>query len=262
MQFDFPLFLVLASVITGVIWAIDALYIAISSKRRKRKEHIIVEYARSFFPVIFAVLILRSFLAEPFRIPSGSMLPTLLVGDFILVNKYAYGLRLPVSHQKIFEVDSPKRGDVIVFRYPENPRLDYIKRVIGVPGDQISYQNKTLHINGQKVQLVPLGVYNGMGSSREPGTLRFTENLTGVQHNILINFNAPDLMPNCVMPNGRIPAKHYFVMGDNRDNSNDSRCWGLVPEANLVGQAILIWMNFDWASKSVVAWQRIGNLIH
>ncbi|KOR29809.1 hypothetical protein TI03_01335 [Achromatium sp. WMS1] len=261
MQFDFPTFLVLASVITGLIWAIDAIYFTLSTKRQNSKESLLVEYARSFFPVIFAVLILRSFLIEPFRIPSGSMMPTLLVGDFILVNKYAYGLRLPISHQKILDIDAPKRGDVIVFRYPQQPKLDYIKRVIGVPGDNISYQDKTLYINGEKIHLTQLGVWSGI---RETGSYHIKENLTGVEHEILIDSSSPSyLAPNCnFLPIGPIPDGHYFVMGDNRDNSNDSRCWGLVPEANLVGKAIAIWMNWDWGSESLITWQRIGTVIH
>jgi signal peptidase I len=264
MQFDFPTFLVLASGLTGLIWAIDAINFALRAKRRNRKESMLVEYARSFFPVIFAVLILRSFLIEPFRIPSGSMMPTLLIGDFILVNKYTYGLRLPVINQKIIEMGTPQRGDVIVFRYPNDPTVDYIKRVIGVPGDRIAYSNKTLYVNGEQAQLVPLGIYNGVGSgARETGASHAMENLAGVKHAILMHPYTPALTTNChFLPNGPVPAGHYFVMGDNRDNSNDSRCWGLVPDANLVGKAVAVWMNWDWGSESIIAWQRIGNLIH
>jgi len=277
MNFDFPAFLVAASVLTGGIWLIDALFFA--SRRRqaagrdagegtgvqgKVKDPALVEYARSFFPVIFAVLLLRSFLVEPFRIPSGSMMPTLLVGDFILVNKFTYGIRLPVLNKKIIEMGEPKRGDVIVFRYPLNPGIDYIKRVVGLPGDTLYYQDKVLYINGKAMPQTRVGIYTGVGSgARETGAIKNLENLDGVEHSILIHPMAPNLPMGCnVLRNGpvTIPAGHYFAMGDNRDNSNDSRCWGFVPEENLVGKAFGIWMNWDTGLNSFppIAWERIG----
>lgn len=261
MPFDFPTLLVIASAITGLIWLFDILFFA---ARRRTKEPVIVEYARSFFPVIFIVLMLRSFLVEPFRIPSGSMMPTLLVGDFILVNKYLYGLRLPVSNTKVLEIDSPKRGDVVVFRFPQNPTIDYIKRVIGIPGDRIEYRNKTLYINDKVVSQTPIGLYTGVGSgTRETGSFHAMERIQETEHAILTHPLTPDLTPHCnFIPNKPIPSKHYFVMGDNRDNSNDSRCWGLVPEENLVGKAIAIWMNWDGANNRIIDWTRIGTLIH
>jgi signal peptidase I len=283
MDFDFPTLLVLAAFVTGGIWLIDALFFA----RRRRalvsgvetgtdrgaptaragKEPVLVEYARSFFPVILIVLLLRSFLVEPFRIPSGSMMPTLLVGDFILVNKFSYGIRLPVVNAKIIEIGEPRRGDVVVFRFPLDQSVDYIKRVVGVPGDRIAYRNKTLYVNGEAQSQQPDGVYQGIGGgARETGVLMAKEDLASVQHDILINPLAPDFAPGCrVLWKGEItvPDGHYFVMGDNRDNSNDSRCWGMVPESNLVGKAFAIWMSWDAALPGFppIAWDRLGDVI-
>ncbi len=253
MSADFSTFLVLATFLTGIIWAIDAWFFAKRRKKEKRKEPIIVEYARSFFPIILIVLLLRSFLIEPFRIPSGSMMPTLLVGDFILVNKYIYGIRLPAVHKKVIPIALPERGDVVVFRYPENPSLDYIKRVIGVPGDTIVYYNKTLYINGQPQAQTYLDTYVGVGGGAVmTGAEHRQETLTGVTHEILIQKNKPILQGEWTVPDG-----YYFMMGDNRDNSNDSRFWGMVPEENLVGKAVLVWMNWDM-SNSGPDWGRIG----
>jgi signal peptidase I len=272
MNFDFPTILVTATFVTGLIWAMDVLLWA---PRRKQaaaalgaggeaadqgmieatlKEPTVVE---SFFPVILAVLLLRSFLVEPFRIPSGSMMPTLLVGDFILVNKYKYGIRLPVLNKKVYELDEPERGDVVVFRFPKDPGVDYIKRVVGVPGDHVVYKDKTLFINGEKIAQIPQGNYIGMGSglSMSGADLR-REDLTGIKHDILVVPKLHGVSSDVVVPEG-----HYFVMGDNRDNSNDSRYWGFVPEENLVGKAFMIWMNWDSAADGV-GWERIGNSIH
>ncbi len=284
MHFDFPAFLVLATLVTGVIWLVDALAFAPKRKRLAQeaaggapagsasavdggaKEPLLVEYARSFFPVILAVLILRSFVVEPFRIPSGSMMPTLLVGDFILVNKFSYGLRLPVLNEKVVEIGEPERGDVFVFRFPMDPSIDYIKRVVGLPGDRIEYINKRLIVNGKPVDVTPIGLYTGVGSgARETGSFQALENITGVEHEILTHPLAPNLPPSCrVLANGPItvPEGHYFAMGDNRDNSNDSRCWGFVPEENLVGKAFAIWMNWDGnMSGFPISWGRIGNVV-
>jgi signal peptidase I len=288
MNFDFPTFLVVASAVTGGIWLFDALFLA--PKRRKLasaegadapegeatrevsaqsgyKEPILVEYARSFFPVILIVLLLRSFLVEPFRIPTGSMMPTLLVGDFILVNKFAYGIRLPVLNTKIIEIDEPKRGDPVVFRYPIQPQIDYIKRVVGVPGDTVYYQNKVLYVNGKPMPHTPVGRYIGSGTgASHTGAIKAVENLDGVEHTILVHPLAPNFASGChILARGPItvPEGHYFVMGDNRDNSNDSRCWGYVPEENLVGRAFGVWMNWDTELGGFppIAWERIGNSI-
>jgi signal peptidase I len=274
MDIDFPTILVGATLITGVVWMLDAMLLA--PGRRKRASQLIgqgesqdsekvqkalkmpspVEYCKSFFPVILAVLLLRSFLVEPFRIPSGSMMPTLLVGDFILVNKFSYGLRLPVLDTKVMELGKPQRGDVVVFRYPKDPAVDYIKRVVGLPGDRIGYFNKVVYINGEAVGQIPAGVYSGQGSGiNMSGASKRREQLGNVQHDILVMPRTPGLEGEFVIPEGE-----YFVMGDNRDNSNDSRFWGPVPEANLVGKAFRIWMNWDSANGGV-GFDRIGTKI-
>ena len=277
MNIDFPTIMVLATFLTGSIWAFDAMILAPKRRRlvesladggnvgdqldaekeRVSREPVLVEYSRSLFPVILAVLVLRSFVVEPFRIPSGSMMPTLLVGDFILVNKYAYGIRLPVLNTKILDVGAPKRGDVMVFRYPDNPREDYIKRVIGLPGDKISYYNKQLYVNGKLVEVEGNDVYQGQCAGvTMSGAIHRTEDLLGVEHSILIDNHKLGGRN----AEGTVPEGNYFVMGDNRDNSNDSRYWGYVPEQNLVGRAFMIWMNFDW-DNNCQQWSRIGNSI-
>jgi signal peptidase I len=274
MNFDFPTLLVTATIITGLAWGVDALVWAPRRYRNARqleqqgmspdsrevaaalREPTWVEYCKSFFPVILAVLLLRSFLVEPFRIPSGSMMPTLLVGDFILVNKYAYGIRLPVLNTKIIDIGEPQRGDVVVFRYPKDPSVDYIKRVVGLPGDRIGYYNKVLHINGKPVTQVPEGVYVGTGSGISmSGADERMEQLGDARHEILVMPHTPSLEGEYV-----VKENEYFVMGDNRDNSNDSRYWGPVPEQNLVGKAFRIWMNWDTANGGI-AWDRIGKKI-
>jgi len=274
MDFDFALLLVALTFATGIVWLFDRLFLrsgrmaraqalaaagGSEAERQQRaveasREPIIVEYARSFFPVILIVLLFRSFVAEPFKIPSGSMMPTLLVGDFILVNKFAYGLRLPVLNTKIFEVGEPQRGDVFVFRYPRNPKIDYIKRVIGLPGDEIMYRNKTIFVNGKEIPQTYIGPYVGSGDEgrKIAGAEIRHENLAGVEHDILtwpLHAGAEGTF--------RVPAGHYFAMGDNRDNSEDSRYWGFVPEANLVGRAFVIWMNWDGG----IDFKRLGTVV-
>lgn len=268
MNFDFPMILVLLTLLTGLITLADSI---LFRKQRERKaaetalagegpEDVarvsrpspVVEGARSLFPVILGVLVLRSFIVEPFRIPSGSMMPTLVAGDFILVNKFAYGLRLPVVHSKILSVDEPKKGDVIVFRYPENPSEDYIKRVVGVPGDHIIYRDKILTINGKVQPQTLQGEYVGQGATASmTGASVRSEDLAGVKHRILVNYSPFDRDVDFVVPKGQ-----YFVFGDNRDNSRDSRYWGTVPEANLVGKAFLIWMHWDPVDDHI-DWHRI-----
>ena len=257
MDFDFSFYLFAASVITGIIWG---RYLLILKSKGltfdEKNEPILVEYARSFFPIVLIVLLLRSFIAEPFRIPSGSMMPTLLVGDFILVNKFTYGIRLPVINKKIIELSEPNRGDIVVFRYPKDPTVDYIKRIVGLPGDKVVYSNKKLTINDLPVQQTSLGSYQGLGQGEEmSGAEDLLENLTGVEHRILIRNGTPTVEFVYVVPEG-----NYFAMGDNRDNSNDSRYWGPVPEANLVGKAFFIWMSWDWQNKGV-GFDRIGTVL-
>jgi len=256
-HFDFEFLLVVATALTGLLWLVDALFFAKSRQQlatsKSLPEPIWVEYSKSFFPVLLAVMILRSFLFEPFRIPSGSMMPSLLVGDFILVNKFSYGLRLPITHSRITEGDKPKRGDVAVFRYPKNESLDYIKRVVGIPGDRISYKNRRLTVNGQPVNVLFDHKYWGLGDREQmlsgDGCDKanascdvFIEEFGQVGHTIM---NNPDV-PYSFEGEYLVPEGHYFVMGDNRDHSNDSRFWGYVPENNLVGKAIIIWMHWDW----------------
>ncbi len=274
-HFDLELLLLVGTLLTGVVWLVDKLFL--SGKRRKpvleksrdteRQDSgqtvnkvsqgpWYVETCRSFFPILLIVLILRSFIAEPFRIPSGSMMPTLLHGDFILVNKFAYGVRLPVLHTKILDTGLPQRGDVAVFRFPINPSDDYIKRVIGLPGDHIVYKDKTLFINGKRINQVKNGIYQGAGAnSVMNGAVVLDEDIETILHGILVQyprFNATSEFS--------VPDDHYFVMGDNRDHSSDSRVWGFVPEKNLVGRAFLIWMNWDFSGREF-NFRRIGKKI-
>ena len=257
MDYDFSFFLVIATLVTGIIWGGYLFFLKLSKiDPTTRKEPLLVEYAHSFFPIVFIVLILRSFIAEPFRIPSGSMMPTLLIGDFILVNKYTYGIRLPVLYTKIIEINKPERGDSIVFRYPKQPSVDYIKRVVGLPGDRVTYYNKELRINGELAKQVSLGRYQGVGQGvNMTGSEHLVEDLTGREHGILIKHGLPSVEGVFIVPEG-----HYFVMGDNRDNSNDSRYWGTVPEENLVGKAFFIWMNWDWQHNGI-GFDRIGTIL-
>jgi signal peptidase I len=252
---NFALLLFSLLVVTGAVSALDAVYFG---KRRAAgaKEPWWIEYPKSFFPVILIVFLLRSFLVEPFKIPSGSMIPTLLVGDFILVNKYTYGIRLPVINTKIIDINEPERGDVMVFRYPDDPSVDYIKRVVGLPGDKVAYRNKRLTINGRDVPLKETGDY--LLKDKIQYLKLYTETLGKTDHAILLDTNEPAASPyvkqfplreNCIYNNDgvvcKVPPDHYFMMGDNRDNSSDSRVWGFVPEANIVGKAFFIWFNFS-----------------
>ena len=285
MRWDFSLILFILLVITGIVWFWDKYSLA--AKRKQRVEEAAanvpfvpglsaeqqqelreearakaarmawwVEYGVSFFPVILFVFVLRSFIFEPFRIPSGSMLPTLQNGDFILVNKFQYGVRLPVINKKVIPLGTPKAGDVLVFRYPVDPSIDYIKRVVGVPGDTVRYENKQLYINNQPIENSSVGQY--FEPDRSGYTTEYAELLGETSHHILLNKQPnQDYMPivrlpyydNCTY--GRqamecvVPKGQYFVMGDNRDNSLDSRYWGFVPDENVVGRAFFIWMNFS-----------------
>jgi signal peptidase I len=284
---NFALILFVLTIVTGVIWFLDVFYLA--KQRRVRADAALaafdarnhqlkndgvkldgsgraaleadmlrqptwIEYSGSFFPVIALVFFLRSFLYEPFKIPSSSMVPTLVVGDLILVNKFTYGIRLPIINKKIVEINQPQRGDVMVFKYPKDPSLDYIKRVVGVPGDKIVYKNKRLSVNGKEVSYKPLPDY--LDDQHLTYSKQYLENLNGVAHKILNDERAPSYVANpdpfprrelcsyniegfaCTVPSG-----HYFMMGDNRDNSLDSRYWGFVADENIVGKAFFVWMN-------------------
>ncbi len=265
---DFSLLLVLAVALSGAIYLLDVL--VLRPKRRERvakaekatmegldaparekllKEPWPVDYSRSFFPVLLVVLVVRSFIIEPFQIPSGSMKPTLEVGDFILVNKFAYGLRLPVVHHRFLEVDDPERGDVMVFRFPEEPSVNFIKRVVGLPGDRIRYEGKQLYVNGEPIAKALIEE----GPALSPQQLLLEEQLGEVSHFIYNNPRDPGpQMREVVVPEG-----HYFMMGDNRDHSNDSRYWGFVPEENIVGRAFAVWMHWDGGLPSFTSVRRI-----
>lgn len=252
---NFALILFVLLLATGAIWLVDHFWLK-KQRAADARDPWWVEYGASFFPVILVVFLLRSFLVEPFKIPSGSMIPTLLVGDFILVNKYTYGIRLPVLNKKVIEMGTPQRGDVMVFRYPENPSLDYIKRVVGLPGDKIAYLNKRLIINGQEIAVNQAEDY--LDKERLYYTPRYIETLGSVDHQILVETDAPAFINQITQFPFRdkchynssgvvceVPAGHYFMMGDNRDNSQDSRFWGFVPDENIVGRAFGIWFNFS-----------------
>lgn len=296
MGFDLEAILTLLTLLTGLVWLTDALFFARTRRRRfagadgpaaaalaearpakRHRDPLVVEYARSFFPLVLIVLLLRSFVVAPFHIPSSSMVPTLLVGDFILVNKFDYGLRLPVINTKIIPVGQPRRGDVLVFHYPEasarrycqaNPLCadtggmrevyssagtDYIKRIIGLPGDHIAYRDGTLYVNGNAMQDKVLGLYTGHDAL---GATLLQEKSGNVTHDILA-FDSQ------VGPQGEwtVPAGKYFVMGDNRGNSFDSRYWGFVPAHDIVGRAFFIWFNID-AFRNSTLWHRVGDVIH
>jgi len=306
----FSVFLVLLTLGSGLVWLID--HFVYAPKRQARlalaqssaggeldeetaaliaPEPTITETAKSIFPMIAAITVFRSFIFEPFQIPSGSMMPTLLVGDFILVQKYAYGIKDPVWRSQLVEVSEPERGDIVVFKYPLDERVDYIKRAIGLPGDKIVYRNKRLYIQpncaeGETQQGELLcNEYNKIDmeiinrDEFKQGSMdlvRLNENLTTVKHDILINPEALELKGRYYQQPGTradewvVPADHYFMMGDNRDNSQDSRFWGFVPKENLVGKAVFIWMSFEFDNgpedilpgwvPTGVRFERLGNI--
>jgi signal peptidase I len=268
---DFSLMLVVVGALSGIIWAADQLIFArrrnlaaasAGTPAERVREPIAVEYARSFFPVIILVLVIRSFLFEPFRIPSDSMMPTLFDGDFIFVSKYSYGLRLPVTNTQVFATGTPQRGDVIVFRLPPNPKINYIKRLVGLPGDRIRVdENNQLYVNDKPMPQSPGPSYAGPKQDlwNYAGAPTAFEQLDAKRHQIMFA-NGSVKTGEWVVPSG-----HYFFMGDNRNNSKDSR-WldepdapGFVPEQNLVGKAVRIWLNLD--TRDGPLWRRVGNKI-
>lgn len=262
----FEIGLVVLTFATGIIWLLDRLFFAKAREREggllESKEPVLVDYSRAFFPVLLIVLMLRSFIAEPFRIPSSSMMPSLLIGDFILVNKFAYGLRLPITNKKFFATGEPKRGDVVVFKPPHHPEQDWIKRVIGLPGDTVAYRDNTVYVNGKPFAYRTVGSYIGKGQGDDmTGATLLTEELPGRPHPVLEREDVPFF---AVQGEGQwtVPAGQYFVMGDNRDNSEDSRFWDVhfLPEENLRGKAFLIWLNWD-KSAGGVDFSRIGSSI-
>jgi signal peptidase I len=256
MVFDFSFVLVALAAVTGVIWGVD--HWLFEQRRRARgvaKEPVLVDYARSFFPVILVVLLLRSFLYEPFRIPSDSMMPTLVHGDFIFVNKWRYGLRLPVLNTKVADIGMPQRGDVIVFRKPSDPSLVLIKRLVGMPGDTIRVTGTQVWINGTPSRIEVGELYSGPKSEQYPFTQVGQESLGDASHAVLLVQTRAGLEGEW-----RVPAGHYFMMGDNRNNSQDSRYpdVGYVPEANIIGKAEAIWLSFDPDRRWHLLWHRMG----
>ncbi|MFV1996829.1 MAG: signal peptidase I [Acidiferrobacterales bacterium] len=275
---DFSVLMLILLVVTGAIWGLDRMLLAPGRRKtaeglrqanesenlveKALGESVLVEYARAFFPVILVVFVLRAFIVEPFRIPSGSMMPGLLAGDFILVSKFSFGVRFPGLNVKMIDSGSPKRGDVMVFRFPDNPSVNYIKRTIGLPGDNIIYRNKRLFINGAEIPQKLIAPYLMRESGQRLTEMqRWVESMGGTQHEILKYGSDRDLTLEF-----QVPAGHYFVMGDNRDRSNDSRYWGYVPENNLIGKAFLIWFSWDmkgsekWFGDRIM-WNRIGTRI-
>lgn len=250
---NFALILVVLTAVTGLFYLLDILF---WSKKRAEKQapSKLIEYSRSFFPVFLIVLLLRSFLFEPFRIPSGSLEPTLLVGDFLAVNKFAYGLRLPVLETKILPIANPKKGEIAVFRWPPQPSVDFIKRVIGVPGDHVVYHNKVLTINGQEMKQTFVEYTTDESSGR--AVAKYQEDLNGVKHDIYRRADVEAVDIDVTVPEG-----NYFMMGDNRDDSADSRFWGFVPDSYLRGKAFLVWMSWN-SNTYTVRWKRIGTIIH
>ena len=272
MTIDFPLILVILVFGSGLIWLLDAVFLARGRKEsvselqarypeweregsidaarfdaaaQEHREPVMVEYARSFFPVLFVVFVLRSFIVEPFQIPSASMVPTLQVGDYILVNKYTYGIRLPVVRTKVMDLNEPQRGDVMVFFPPHMNDTYFIKRVVGLPGDTVVYRDKQLYVNGEAVKVEPL-------PGGEPRYTLGSETLGSAEHQVQVDNMRPVRNFSVVVKPG-----HYFMMGDNRDNSSDSRVWGQVPERDIVGKAFAIWMHWD-SLFSVPSFSRVG----
>lgn len=250
---NFALILFILTVLTGALWALDK-YKLRRLRAEGAKEPLWVEYGASLFPVILVVFLLRSFIVEPFKIPSGSMIPTLMVGDFILVNKYTYGIRLPVINKKVIALNDPKRGDVMVFRYPVDPSVDYIKRVVGVPGDRIAYRAKRLFVNDIEVPVSQIEDF--LNADRRYFSQQFVAKFGETEHRYLNDADVPAMImdsfdfpyrENCIYNNAgvecTVPSGHYFMMGDNRDNSRDSRFWGFVPDENIVGKAYFVWFH-------------------
>lgn len=268
---DFSVILGVVTLICGLIWGVDVWIFRpkrlsrvkekglgeIDPKDKKQFEPKTVEYARSFFPFLLVIFIFRSFVGEPFRIPSGSMKPTLLEGDFIGVNKYTFGLRLPLFATKLVQLNNPKRGDVLVFRYPNDPSVNFIKRVVGIPGDRISYKDKVLYINAEPVKQEFLGsVFDTNANGQGYPAKHFKEMLPETPHSIFTNLRPGKDVEEKVVPEGM-----YFMMGDNRDNSGDSREWGFVPDKLVLGKAIFVWLSWDPVAHDI-RWRRIGKKIN
>lgn len=254
--YDVSVLLILVVLTLGslVVWGGYRLWHMIVSHKQADQDPLLVDYARSLLPVFVIVLVIRSFLFQPFRVPSGSLEPTVEPGDFVLVSQYAYGLRLPVINSKIVDTGEPKRGDIVVFHYPVDTNVDFIKRVIGLPGDHIQYKNKQLTINGHTIKQTFLSNTVDEEEGQRISAKIFRENLLGVKHRIMqYPYAGPSTHFDFTVPKG-----YYFVMGDNRDGSADSRYWGFVPESDLVGKALFVW--FHWGDDGI-KWSRIGKTL-
>jgi signal peptidase I len=253
---DVPLILTLLVVVFGLVMLLDILFWA-KQRPKDAKQPLLIDYSRAFFIPLLLVLIIRSFIIQPYRVPTGSLEPTILPGDFIAVNQFAYGLKLPVINTKIYAIGKPKIGDIALFRYPKNPKVIYVKRVIGTPGDHIVYDNKVLTINGKKASQTPVGIDLDNEAHISVPVQVAVENLLGVEHQIFVRSGIHlgqyiDIV---------VPPGNYFMMGDNRDDSDDSRVWGFVPEANFIGKVFAIWLSWD-SENNNVRWNRVGQMIH
>lgn len=263
MIIDLPLILLCLTVFSGIVAFLD--YLLRGRKKPEEKLPLITDYARSLFPVFLIVLLLRSFVAQPYRVPSGSLEPTVIPGDFILVNQYDYGLHLPVWRNQIIAVSHPKRGQIALFHWPVDPHITFVKRVIGVPGDTVSYVNKVLTINGKVMKQKFLGFNVIRQGGQQIKMAKYEENLDGLKHGIYVCAKG---IKNCPSQGHdfyhlKIPAGYYLMMGDNRDDSDDSRDWGLVPVNHFIGRAMFVWMSWDsyapWYKK--IRWGRIGTTL-
>ena len=256
MVFDFSFVLVTLAFFTGLVWGIDHwIFAPRRAARGLTKEPVLVDYSRSFFPVIVIVLLLRSFLYEPFRIPSDSMMPTLVQGDFIFVNKWRYGLRLPVANLEVFSIGAPARGDVVVFRKPSDTSLVLIKRLVGLPGDTIRVVGSQVYVNGTPFRIDPGELYSGPKNEQYPFSRVGEEQFDGVKHAVMLDPVRPGMDGEW-----RVPDGHFFMMGDNRNNSRDSRFpdVGFVPRENLIGRAEAIWLSFNPGPGSILLWERMA----
>ena len=260
---DFALALFIALIVSGAIIYWDRFFGAQRRASRAGADSTaklpwLVEYSRAFFPVILVVFLLRSFVVEPFRIPSGSMLPSLYIGDFILVSKFQYGIRLPIINTRVIPIAEPERGDVMVFRFPRDSATNFIKRVIGIPGDVVTYRGKRLAINGHPVTTEKTDLTSWSDSNQPTDQMvGFFETIDDSVHTILTDGRRQGRSIRVVVPPGQ-----YFVMGDNRDHSNDSRYWGFVPESHIVGKAFFVWFSWDTPGGGGVNWGRLGTVIH
>jgi signal peptidase I len=257
--FDFPFILTSLVIISGLFAFIDILFFARKRAKKNKKQPWFFEYARSFFPLLLLVWVIRSFIIQPYRVPSGSLAPTVFPGDFIAVSQFSYGLRLPVLNYKIVNIGEPKRGDIVLFHWPKNPGIIFVKRLVGLPGDHVVYKNKVLTINDETMKqeylnkdldIEPTNNYLPVPVQRK------IENLQGIKHQIFVREEGGEDANIDVI----VPPNCYFMMGDNRDDSDDSRDWGCVPDQNLIGKAFVIWMSWD-SGNNKIRWQRIGEMV-